>query len=69
MTNKEAIAILSQYDMNFYWDNGEKIPTKDLMDAFDMAIDALSKCEAIEKIIDSYNYDFIANCVKGLFAG
>ena len=35
--------------------------------ALDMAIKALDKCDRIEKIINSYDADFIANYVRGLF--
>lgn len=41
MTNAEAIKIINQYDCNFYWTDGEKIPTEDLIEAFDMAVKAL----------------------------
>lgn len=41
MTNAEAIKIINQYDCNFYWTDGEKIPTEDLIDAFELAVKAL----------------------------
>ena len=46
MTEKEAIKILNQYDVScfqFYWTDGEKIPSGDTIDAFDAAISALKK--------------------------
>ena len=45
MTNSEAIRIINQYDCNFYWTDGEKIPTEDLIEAFDMAVKALKAQE------------------------
>ena len=41
MTNAEAIKIINQYDCNFYWTDGERIPTEDLTDAFELAVKAL----------------------------
>ena len=43
MTNAEAIRIINQYDCNFYWTDGEKIPTEDLIEAFYMAEKALKE--------------------------
>lgn len=45
MTNSEAIRIINQYDCNFYWTDGEKIPTEDLLEAFDLAVKALKEQE------------------------
>ena len=45
MTNSEAIRIINQYDCNFYWTDGEKIPTEDLIEAFDLAVKALKEQE------------------------
>lgn len=45
MTNSEAIRIINQYDCNFYWTDGEKIPTDDLIDAFELAVKALDETE------------------------
>jgi len=45
MTNSEAIKIIDQYDCNFYWTDGEKIPTEDLIEAFDLAVKALEEQE------------------------
>ena len=45
MEIKEAIKIINQYDMNFYWNIGEPIPASQLADAFDLAIAALEKQE------------------------
>ena len=45
MEIREAIEIINQYDMNFHWNDGEPIPVKQLMDAFDLAISALEKQE------------------------
>ena len=41
MTNAEAIKIINQYDCNFYWTDGERIPTEDLIEAFELAVKAL----------------------------
>lgn len=46
MTNSEAIKIINQYDCNFYWTDGEKIPTEDLIEAFELAVKALDATEA-----------------------
>lgn len=45
MTNSEAIRIINQYDCNFYWTDGEKIPTEDLIEAFELAVKALDATE------------------------
>ena len=45
MTNSEAIRIIDQYDCNFYWTDGEKIPTEDLIEAFELAVKALEEQE------------------------
>ena len=45
MTNSEAIRIINQYDCNFYWTDGEKIPTADLIEAFELAVKALDETE------------------------
>ena len=45
MTNREAIKIINQYDMNFHWNDGEPIPAEQLAEAFDLAISALEKQE------------------------
>ena len=45
MNNGEAIKIINQYDMNFYWNDGEPIPAEQLAEAFDLAISALEKQE------------------------
>ena len=37
-------------------------------EAIDIAIEAIDKCDKIEKIIDSNDADFIADYVRGLFA-
>lgn len=59
MTREEAIEVIEQ-DIPCEYD-------KDLIEALDMAIKALDKCDRIEKIINSYDADFIANYVRGLF--
>lgn len=41
MTREEAIKIINCYDIGFYDLSGEKIPADKLVDAFDMAIEAL----------------------------
>lgn len=43
MTREEAIKIIYCYDINFYDLSGEKIPADKLAEAFDLAIEALSK--------------------------
>lgn len=48
MTNSEAARIIDQYDCNFYWTDGEKIPAKDLIEAFDLAVKALEEQEPQE---------------------
>jgi len=45
VNNGEAIKIINQYDMNFYWNDGEPIPAEQLAEAFDLAISALEKQE------------------------
>ena len=45
MTNSEAIKIINQYDCNFYWTDGEKIPTEDFIEAFYLAVKALKEQE------------------------
>lgn len=59
MTREEAIEVIEQ-DIPCEYD-------KDLIEALDMAIKALDKCDRIEKIINSNDADFIANYVRGLF--
>ena len=41
MTKDEAIKIIDCYDIGFYDLSGEKIPADKLVEAFDMAIEAL----------------------------
>ena len=50
MTNAEAIRIINQYDCNFYWTDGEKIPTEDLIEAFYMAGKALKEVDYLRSI-------------------
>lgn len=58
MTNSEAIRIINQYDCNFYWTDGEKIPTEDLIEAFELAVKALDATEprvlTLEEVRDEY---------------
>lgn len=58
MTNAEAIKIINQYDCNFYWTDGEKIPTEDLIEAFELAVKALDATEpmvlTLEEVRDEY---------------
>lgn len=58
MTNSEAIRIINQYDCNFYWTDGEKIPTEDLIEAFELAVKALDATEprvlTFEEVRDEY---------------
>ena len=46
MNREEAIKIIDCYDIGFYDLSGEKIPTYKLMEAFDMAIEALQAMQA-----------------------
>lgn len=59
MTNAEAIKIINQYDCNFYWTDGEKIPTEDLIEAFYLAVKALEAQEprvlTLEEVIKHYS--------------
>ena len=48
MTREEAIKIIDCYDIGFYDLSGEKIPADKLVEAFGMAVDALS-AEAARK--------------------
>lgn len=56
MTREEAIKIIDCYDINFYDLSGEKIPANKLVEAFDMAIEALKaepiRCGECENYID-----------------
>lgn len=62
MTNSEAIKIINQYDCNFYWTDGEKIPTEDLIEAFDLAVKALKEQEpkvlTLEEVL-SQEWDYV----------
>lgn len=62
MTNEEAIKIIEIARAEVEWEY-----PMDYAAAFDRALKALEKCEKIEKIIDSYDADFIANYVRGMF--
>jgi hypothetical protein len=66
ITREEAIANLNMISVAFIEPVTEE-QRKLIDDTFDMAIKALDKCDKIEKIIDSYDPDFIANYVRGLF--
>lgn len=62
MTREEARGIIGHYDVNFYYisgeHEGEKIPANKLMDAFDMAEDALSiDYDAMIAEIEAEMYD------------
>ena len=61
MPTEKAIEIIENYNEWFHFKESEEI-------AFRKALDALYKCSKIEKIIDFYDADFIANYVRGLFA-
>lgn len=56
MTNAEAIKIINQYDCNFYWTDGEKIPTEDLIEAFELAVKALDAQEPIKPVSTGFNH-------------
>lgn len=58
MTNSEAIKIINQYDCNFYWTDGEKIPTEDLIEAFELAVKALDATEPRVLTIDEVRYEY-----------
>ena len=71
MRPREAIKIINQYDMNFYWNDGEPIPAEQLAEAFDLAISALEKQEqdrwrpfkCREATEDDYtSFDYIMEC-------
>lgn len=62
MTDKEAIEIIEVARSEAEWEYPMEYAA-----AFDRAIEALEKCDKIEKIIDSYDADFIANYVRGMF--
>ena len=57
MTRQEAVNIIGHYDVNFYYisgeHEGEKIPSDKLMDAFEMAMDALDVIDEIEKLCNT----------------
>ena len=55
MTNREAIKIINQYDMNFHWNDGEPIPAEQLAEAFDLSISALKKQE-VNKCCEACKY-------------
>lgn len=57
MTNAEAIKIINQYDCNFYWTDGEKIPTEDLIEAFYLAVKALEAQEP--RVLTDDNSDYL----------
>lgn len=62
MTDEEAIKIIEIARSEVEWEYPMEYAA-----AFGKAIEALNKCQKIEKIIDSYDADFIANYVRGLF--
>ena len=68
MTNEKAIeelkAIKSAYSNKAFEDS--RLMRSEI-EALDMAIKALDKCDRIEKIINSNDADFITNYVRGLF--
>ena len=63
MTRKEAKDLLDNL-IGMVEDNHNA----DYDTALEMGIEALDKCDKIEKIIESYDADVIANYVRGLFA-
>lgn len=62
MTDKEVAEIIKVARAEVEWEYPMEYAA-----AFDRAIEALDKCQKIEKIIDSYDADFIANYVRGMF--
>ena len=52
MTREEAIKIIDCYDIGFYDLSGEKIPADKLAEAFDMAIEALSREQKYDALKD-----------------
>ena len=69
MTNSEAIRIINQYDCNFYWTDGEKIPTEDLIEAFYLAVKALEAQEprvlTLEEVESSDNSVWLEKEILG----
>lgn len=63
MSDKDAAEIIKIARAEVEWEYPMEYAA-----AFDRAIEALEKCQKIEKIIDSYDADFIANYVRGMFA-
>ena len=63
MTYKEAAKIIEVATAEVEWEYPMEYAA-----AFEKAIEALNKCERIASIIDSYDADFVANYVRGLFA-
>ena len=65
MTREEAIARIKDHKIVHKMNELRAIY---ISEALEMAIEALDKCDKIEKIIDSNDSDFIGNYVRGLFA-
>ena len=64
MTYKEAGHHLNTYSSTL----GSGMTTQKQHDeAKRIGIEAIDRCIKIQKIIDSYDADFVANCVKGMF--
>lgn len=61
MTKEEAIKIINCYDIGFYDLSGKKIPADKLVDAFDMAIEALEQSQWIpcEERLPEYGKEVI----------
>ena len=47
MTSEEARLIIGQYDMNFYNNDGTRIPAEDIAEAFELASEALEDVDAL----------------------
>ena len=55
----EAIKIINQYDMNFYWNDGKPIPAERIAEAFDIAISALKQREKMQLSRKDATFDLI----------
>ena len=65
MTHDMAIQILRRYDTNFGWEDGESIPAEAVVEAVEMAIEAL-KAQEPQEVIRSHDYieGIVTRCPK-----
>jgi len=63
MTREEAIKIIGCYDIGFYDLSGEKIPAEKLLEAFEMAREALQD----RPTVDSVEVVFCKDCKFGVY--